>query len=294
MGNYCKTNLFKHFILLITFNMQKKTQDIIIVSIVAILVACTIGFGIYGAVKFANRNNFENSDYECGSFGNATSLSMRKVLLSAWNWMYEAEPQGENFGYFVQRCPTFTHDTDVYQNNRLSMRTDGKIFTTVSKINLYDCHGVLQYFVETGSLWQTIINTNNIWISLLLKYPNETIVAYVESNIFVVGSVDFKNVSGGTIARVDKVIEGIRWQWNYQIFDNKQINMDILVAITGKLSFMPGVFDKDDKTDVCNQFFLGTGITALILLCLLVVGIIAFLYYTFFKNRTGDSQICSV
>lgn len=268
---------------------NNNTKGIILVLVLGLIIILTLGFGIYGAVEYSNRNKYEDSSYQCGTFGNMSFLSMRKVLLSQWHWKYEAYPQGEKFGYFVQRCPTFTHDVNVYQDNSLTLRTDGKIFTTVSKVNFNDCHGNMRYYMETGSFWQTIINTNKIWVSLLLYHANGTLVAYVDSKIFVVGNIDFKDPSGRIIAaHVKKEIESIRWQWDYTIYDTNKINMDVLVAITGKVSFSPQGHNNKDDTDVCNNFFITTGILALVLLCLLVVGGFCYLYYYYCKKVSNS------
>jgi heme/copper-type cytochrome/quinol oxidase subunit 2 len=274
-----------------SFNCSDKCKAITCTITVVLAIILTLGFGIYGAVEYSNRNKYEDSSYTCGTFGNMTSLSMRKVLLSQWHWRYDAHPQGEDFGYFKQRCPTFTHDAKVFQDNKLSLVTDGKIVSLKSKVNILDCYGNLKYVIETGNLWQTIINSNKIWVSLLLKHPNGTLIAYVEQTIFVTGNIEFKEPSGKVIAaHVRKEIESLRWQWDYTVYDTSKINMDVLIAITAKVSFSPQAHNDKDSTDACNNFFMTTGIIALVFLILLVVGGLYYLYYRFCKKDDSNDS----
>jgi hypothetical protein len=122
-----------------------------------------------------------------------------------------------------------------------------------------------------------------------LQYPNETTIAYVDSSIFIVGNIHFKDLNGNIIATASKSIDGAHWQWTYNLYTTI-IDLAPIVAITSKLSFSPAIGEKDSKTDVCNQFFLGAGITALILLCLLFIGACVWIYYLSKNKKICDTS----
>lgn len=234
--------------------------DFIIFTVIVTFICATLGFGIYACYEYANRDKFPPQS-ACGTFGNITSMTMKKKVFKLWSWEYESD-----VGFFKQRCPTFTHDADIYDNNNnLISRTDGKIFSLTTRYNIYDCFGNTKYIVETGNFFEAVINTNRIWVSLLLRDKSENVIGFIDSEIFVDGSVNLKDLNGTIIANMAKTFDPF-WQWTYNIYSNSNtvVDMDCLVAITSKLSFMPGIFEKKDKTDICNQFFLGASITAVI------------------------------
>lgn len=261
--------------------MTQKCFNNIIIAIIISIACVTIGFGIYATYEYSQRNVYKNADYVCGSFKNLTILTMTKNIWKIWHWQYD----GENI-YFRQRCPTFTHDAEIYIGNTLVSKTDGKIFNLDSTYYIKDCHGVITNIIKTSSFSQTIINSNNIWTSLLLYTSNGTLIAYIDSDIFVTGNVQLKNISGYTIANINKNIGGISWSWSYEIFDKSHITMDVLVAITSKLSFMPRFFEKNNKMDMCNNFFLSVGIISLVFLCLFFVGGIVYVIF-YLRKKTS-------
>lgn len=275
--NLPKISFLRYF-----FRMSPSSNKIV-VFITIFVVICALGFGIYACVEYVNRNNYESSDYVCGSFANITSMTMDKQIWDVWHWTYASE-----YGSFEQKCPTFAHDANIYRNGRLAMITDGKLLSIVSRTELKDCHGNVAYVLETGDFFQTMINGNRIWVELLLKYTNDTIIAYVTSKIFFVGSIDFTSPNGQTIARAAKTIDGAHWKWTYNLFTT-EIDMAPIIAATAKISFSPAFGEKDDKNDMCNQFFLGAGITAVILLGILFVAGIVFVIAFFQKNRCCKS-----
>ena len=260
-------------------------RNIIILCITGFLIACMLGFGSYAAYEYSQRNVYESDSYTCGNFDNITNLVMTKKIWSIWHWEYAS-----NNAYFRQRCPTFEHDASIYNNGLLVARTDGKILTVVSEMNIKDCHGNIIYTVESGNLFQTIINSNNIWTSLIVKDTNGTIFAYVTTSIFIVGTITFNDIFGNPIAIIDKAISINGWKWTYTIYNQSAIDMEVLLAITAKLSFSPGPGEKNDKTDMCNQFFVGAGVTTLILISLLLIIIIVFVIDKCTTNKKSDCE----
>lgn len=262
----------------------------IYVLILSGIIILSLGFGIYATVLYAKRNDFKSDNYICGSYENITSMSMSKNILSIWNWKYTS-----SYGYFEHMCPTFTHDANIYRGNQLAMRTDGKIFTVKSKVNLRDCHGNIKYIMETGSPWETLINKNLIWVKLLLKYPNDTIIAYVSSTIFITGNIEFRNINDTLIASAEKIIEGIHWQWNYKIY-SEEIDLSAIIAITAKISFNPSAFDyvnnNKENNDGCNKFFMASWIISIILLGLLFIGGITYCYNNYKKKQNNKNYYC--
>jgi hypothetical protein len=262
--------------------MSDKKAICIAITLIIIAIG-TVGLGIYCAYEYSQRNVYPDADYTCGTFGNLTNhtLTMTKDVWAIWRWKYESN---DNQGHFIQRCPSLTHDASLYHGGRLVARTDGKIFTLLAKYYIKDCHGDDKYYVEAGSLFQAIINTNKIWVSMVVYFPNETVHSYIDSAILVTGSVELKNPSGKKIAYIDKHINRLRWQWVYNIFDRNYIDMDTLVAITSKLSFIPSFADKmfdvannkkdnGDKTDICNNLLWYGGWTTLAFVIAFVIGI---------------------
>ena len=241
-------------------------SDILIMVLIGFLSICTLGFGIYAAYEYSQRNVYENNAYTCGNFNNITKLVITKDIWSIWHWTYRSDNSN-----FVQRCPTFDHDASIYNNDRLVARTNGKIATTISELQIKDCHGNVKYTIESGDLFQTIINANKIWVSLIVKDVNGIVFTYISSTIFIAGTVTFNDIYGNSIATIIKDITTDGWKWSYDIFNQSTIGMEVLIAITAKLSFYPGPNEKKDKNDMCNQFFLGAGITSLILIGILII-----------------------
>ena len=268
----------------------KNGQVCLILSAIIFVIVGTLGLAIYSLILWVDRDTYPEG--ECGTFGNITSYTMNKdfsAWSNIWHWKYSSV---NGNAYFVQRCPTFTHDADIYNNGKMVARTDGKIFSLLAKYYIRDCHGNEKYYVEAGDLFQQIINSNKIWVSMVIYFTNQTVHSYIESTIFVTGTVNIKDSSGNTIAHIDKSINNMLWQWNYMILQPNYINMDMLIAITSKLSFIPSFADKmfdvvannnkgDDssKTDVCNSLFANGGITSLTLICIAVVCGIVYLLH---------------
>jgi hypothetical protein len=259
-----------------------------IFNLIVITILVTIlSFSIFAFVMFAKVNNYTSNDETCGTFGNLTEMKMTKSLWDIYNWKYFSN--NTNGGYFIQRCPTFTHDADIYNAGKLVGRTDGKIFDLLAKYYIRDCHGNENYYVEAGDLVKRVINSNLVFTSLVAYFPNGTVHSYIDTAILITGTVKLRNPSGIVIAEMNKDVVDLVWQWTYRIHDSIYVNMDTLVAITSKLSFIPSFADKlfnsgkdssNDKTDVCNGL-MGWGIACWILLGFIIISIILILLHLF-------------
>lgn len=249
--------------------------------IIEILIVCTLALGIYVTYEYFRRDMYEDNSYICGNFNNITNLTIVKNACLwdwCWHWTYIFTT-----GYFVQRCPTFQHDISIYNNDSLVIRTDGKLSTSLSKIQIKDCHGDVMYTIKFGDMFQTMINSNKIWTSLIVKNTKDEIFTYATANIFTAGTIVLYDIYGNSIACISEDITTDDWKWTYDIYNKSLIKMEVLIVITAKLLFSP-IEENNDQTDICNKFFLGAGITALILLCVLcLVGV--FMILTYHKNN---------
>lgn len=212
--------------------------------LMASVVVC-LGFGIYSVYSYSTRNQYPDTVLECPTLDNVTSLVLKKQLWSQWHWQYASD----NGITSTQRCPTFKHDLDIHKDGILVARTDGKIASTVSRTNIYDCNGNTIYVVQTGNLAVTLLNMNNIFVSLILYDANMTIVAFVKSTIFVVGNIDFWSIND-TIVATAKLSLTPLYKWIYTT--DGTVDIVPLIAISTKISFT----DDNSNNDICNGFFI--------------------------------------
>ena len=114
---------------------------------------------------------------------NAT-FSFEKQLLSRWHWRYVG--QDDIDGKFQQRCPSLTHDAELTLNGNVAGRTDGKIATVVSSTRVLDCHGDTVFTWDTGSVFQTVINSFRLSVRYLI-YDGVTgsVLAYVDGTQWI-------------------------------------------------------------------------------------------------------------
>ena len=162
--------------------MPDRAQCFFVCGVVFSVVVFFSSLGFF-AHKTIHRNDpLEDGDIECGKFpDNTTFIKMKKSIGSQWNWKYNIEKP--SFGKVEMRCPTFNHDLNVGMNGKWIGRTDGKSFIVVSKINILDCHNDLVYVMRIGDAFQTLINQNQIFVSLELRQDND-VKFYVKKQIF--------------------------------------------------------------------------------------------------------------
>jgi hypothetical protein len=240
------------------------------------------GFGIYDCVKYAQRNVYKNNDYKCGEYDtNITSIIINKQLWNQWNWEYKGDSAA-----VVQRCPTFTHDVDVKINGRLSARTDGKVWTVVSLTHINDCHGNRLWNIKTGSVFQTIINMNTIWVALLVFDHIGNIKYYIKQELFYIGDITLMDVNGTIVGGAKRELSPLfKWTLTKYVQD---FDLRILLTILGKVSFSSNINEKKYKNDICNETFLYFGIVALCSIGLVLLGI-GYVIYSFVKKNNYEN-----
>jgi hypothetical protein len=155
-------------------------------------------------------------------------------------------------------------------------KIDGKVFTATSENTIRDCHGDYLFTASTGDFLQTLLNGNKIWVSFRLQYANGSTLAFVEKTAFFSTNIDLKNVNGDIIANIKRTVDGLRWKWTFTIQQPQHPATDprILTLIAGKSSFVPGILDDSSSNDMCNQFFLISGLLVLVILIVIVAGLL--------------------
>lgn len=229
-------------------------QCLIIVGVIV----CIVGFGISEVVIFTNGIKYLSSDTICKRFPtNLTNVEANKILSSQWNWAYKKENfnQGNTFTIKIQqKCPTATHDANVYLNGDLVARTDGKIITATSTVNINDCHGDTLFVFKTSDFGQVILNQNKVFVNKQIETTNHVILGYVKGkDFFINNDITILDIHGNTVAEITRNKLSLTWVWKFAIHDNHSPLADIrlLASIAGKQAFG----EEDDKTDVCNNYF---------------------------------------
>lgn len=187
----------------------------------------------------------------CGQFPkDLTSFTATKKIFSQWKWTYEFE---EFDGKIEQVCPSSQRDVNVIVGDKLAVRSDGKILSTVSKTYINDCDGKRNMTMRTGGIFDTIINGNKIVVSFELRDNSDKIVAYVDGRHFFNDNIDVKNVDGFVVANMRRNKFSTSWKWIFTISIPNHPGSDprVLSMIAGRKSFG----DDDEKTDICNQYF---------------------------------------
>ncbi len=202
------------------------------------------------------------------NFAIPSEFTATKSLLSQWNWKYEVN---DFDGQIKQRCPTTQHDVDVYINGYFAGRSDGKILSTVSEIDINDCHNSRLYTARTGDFFQTVINGNKIWVSFELRDLDGNTIAYVDSKKFFTTNIDIKNTQGVVVANLYRGIN-FPWKWDFNLYDQTAhgANPIVLMILAGHSSFS----DDDNSTDICNSYFWGVTWTLVALGSCIVLGVV--------------------
>ena len=199
-----------------------------------------------------------------------------KVLSSQWQWKYQVTEYNSNF---VQRCPTKSHDLNIFYNNKFVGKTFSEQLLQSKKITTFKltlCNGVMViYTIKAGSSF----NFENKNVSLLIFNGNEEIssnlLAYSDPFNFFSNNIILKNgisttkisspinintnssssfFEGAEISQIQRLFLPLEtWIWQYTVYDSQHPvnNHILLLALTGKLSFS----DNPSHTDACNNYF---------------------------------------
>ena len=100
------------------------------------------------------------------NWNNRSVVVFTKQIEDQYHWTYSNE-----YSKFIQACNTWAHDSLFYAEEQLVSYYDNKVLSGRDRSYLRDHTGELMYEVETGSVWNTIINHNRILVSYLI-YDN--------------------------------------------------------------------------------------------------------------------------
>jgi hypothetical protein len=258
-----------------------KTCAIISLIVTGIAIFLTsMGWVIDGTI---HRNDpLENPETVCGVFTNVSYIKLEKNIFKLWHWTYRITTPAS--GTVTMRCPTVKHDLDVHFGGAYVGRTDGKVFSLVSEIDLLDCHNNKKYTIRTGNAFETIINQNKIMVSLEVRVGSVT-EYYVDKLVFFTDDIDLFNRQGVRVANLKRnkyndLIHGRGWTWDINIMDpiNTPIDPFILISIAGEHSFSEPDNDGNDKYDTCNEVYRIMWIIMFVIVGVLGLGIILCLY----------------
>lgn len=238
----------------------------------------SIGYVVDGT-RHKNDPLIENGGTPCGIFPkNVSKIHLKKQITSQWHWDYDIEI-GEHKGQVLMRCPTVMHDLNVIFDNTPIGRTDGKTFSLISEVDTLDCHNNKVYTIRTGSVFETIINSNKIFVSLDVRY-NDTIIYYVDKQIFITENIDLFDVNNVKVANLHRfklgdLIHLQGWTWDIVIFDpiNHPVDPMLLVTIAGQHSFSETDSNGNAQYDTCNSVYHGVYIFMFVIMGLVIIGI---------------------
>lgn len=190
--------------------------------------------------------------------------SFRKQLMEQWTWTYTLE-QDDNWR-IEQICPTFTHDAKlVYQDSdnivaysdEKIYEYEGNVFNQISKILVKDSTGDTIYIVRSGNFFETLINSNKIWVTWQIKDKHDSkLLGYVEARDRGFDqSVKLKNAMGETeVVFTRQKLTLSEWKWEIQIVGTRLNDPRLISMMIAKFSF--GQTSKRHDNDVCNSLFI--------------------------------------
>jgi heme/copper-type cytochrome/quinol oxidase subunit 2 len=241
------------------------------------------GFGISEIVIFTKGTKYLDTNTQCQKFPiGIPEINANKIISNQWHWTYQKSNTYNDTTFKIsikQKCPTMTHDANVYLNDILIARTDGKVITLTSKVNINDCHGNTLFVFEASDFEQVIINQNKIFVNKQIKDTNKNILGYVKGkNFFVNNDISILDKNGNNVADISRNKLSFDWVWKFKIYDyNSPLSdMRLLASIAGKQAFG----EDDNKTDICNDYFWNLAWTLIAIISCIIFGI---LYIIFIK-----------
>jgi hypothetical protein len=242
---------------------------------------------------------------ECYQFPADTNyIKLEKQISDFWIWTYSitAKTNSSNTtigGEFYMRYPTSNNDLNIWipESAKYVGRTDGKVFSFVSEIDIRDCHNNLKYTMKSGSALQTFINSFNIDVSLEIS-ANGTTQYYIKKDNLFTSSIDVFNNRSIKVAHLyqnkyNNIMKLNGWTWDISILDptNNPIDPLILISIAGSQSFQ----EKDSKgrkqTDYRNGFYIALIVLFSISGAIVLIGI-GIVCWSAYKNGSPCSWCC--
>jgi hypothetical protein len=237
-------------------------QKYIVALIVTFIFAVLIVLGSIAASIWDNRNVFVGGYDPCPTLSpNATQFMINPDFLGWYHAKSDCEGDACSI---VQKCPSSEHDVCLYNEfGQLVSCTDGKIFSLVSRVDLYNCRGERFGISQAASVLGNLYNGNGVSVSWLLTDLQGTILAYVEALDFFRESMTFKDPSGNTIATASR--DAFSFQWIIQYTPNPYLTREVLVLSLGSKKYR----DITGNNDLCNSYFRGVAILFLVIACVL-------------------------
>jgi heme/copper-type cytochrome/quinol oxidase subunit 2 len=241
----------------------------------AVFILILLGFSISVMVIYSDGRAYTSANSECPVYPNITSAVAKKQLSSQWHWTYKFN---EFDGRIQQNCPSQMHDTELYVNDDLVARSDGKLFSTKSKVYINDCHGDRIYTMEAGDVWDAIINSFHIEVSFLLWNADMSeILGYAKGRSWFNDDFEILNTDGQPVASMHRKLFEIprRWEFHRIVLNAPGADFRVLGIIAGTHAFSDG-----DDTDMCNSYFYNLSIV-LITIWSVILAIILFVILYF-------------
>ena len=271
-------------------NYYNKIKDNLIMFLgIVFFVLSLLGLGISVAVIYSEGKTYSNAD-TCLTFpiNNAINSTfeygLKQDLLSLWHWSFKNNDLGINVR---QSCLTYTHDSEIYINNHLAGRLDGKVFTTESTTYVNDCKGKRKYVLKTGSFEQTLINQNKIVFDLQITDSDNDIIGYIKGTNLFNKNIDVYDVYDNVVANLYGNYLSIPYRWDIKIYNQSSVVSDpsLLSMIAGKQSFSK----QSDKTDICNNYVVITGWVIVGTISLVILGLGFYIKETFCDKSFNKS-----
>jgi len=222
---------------------QTEIKVSLIFIIVFIVSSISITVSYYTINKIPTSSD-EGPTTPLQNWNNENEIELKKVITGQWNWRYE-----NNGRKFVQICNRWNHDASFIADDQLISTYDNKIVTGMETSYLRDYKGDKLYEVNTGDVWQALINNNRIKVKYLVKKTeNNEIVAYVDGTSFFEDNFVFKNPDGEEMVSITRDKISTQWVWKYKQDPTKNtLPLSLVVLVSSRISFM----GKD--TDLCNS-----------------------------------------
>lgn len=259
-----------------------------------------LGFGISVIVLFDQGKAYTSRSEDCPVILEPNPApyphlysSREQILDSIWNWKYRLNDPLS--GEIRQVCLSLTHDAELRTGGgHLIARTDGQVWSTISKTYIRDCHGDIVYVLRTGDVFQTLVN--GVWIDVsfeLRDASQTTVLAYVAGRSFLTESFDLIDARTGVVtASMARNLIDIVVEWHYIIRTNATEPW-LMFILSGRHSFwQEGRKDNGQKMDTCNQYVYITGLCVLIVTCILFSLAVTAVVYQWYGWQINEPYCC--
>ena len=252
--------------------MSKKE---IFISIISLFILFFIFLGLYlGLPQTKTLKNESDSQYR--TWNNETNIVLKKTL-NQWHWTYK-----DNNRKFEQLCDTWKHSSIFYADNDIVSTYNNKIFNIYQRSYLKNYKGDVINIVDSGSVWETVINQQKIKVSYLIYDKDENIIGYVSGINFINNEIIIKDIYGNDKVKAKRNrLKASLWNWEYTQYDGNTFSLPLIVGISSKVSF-----DGSD-TDICNGLYQASFII-MITISFCIFLIIIYSLWNYYKNLKNN------